>query len=158
MRLGMLGALGMRRIGGIVGCIDTMMECPAWAKAGYCSKELYYSYMISSCCRSCRAITTGVGGGIGIGGIGGIGGGIGGIGGIGGGIGGQCVDANARDCQAWAAAGFCSNPKYVYYMKQSCCASCQGRISGRIRESPTRYESPYKYVQAMNVELKKKKK
>jgi len=131
MGLGGLGVLGQ------VGCVDRRTECSIWAKSGYCSQTPYYSYMMSSCCRSCRDAATGGGGGGGV----------------------SCVDTNTRDCKAWATAGFCTDPTYRYYMKDNCCLSCQGLISANIRDSSNRLRfSPHKYVQMMTAELKKKKK
>jgi len=36
-------------------CLDSNIRaCKEWAKQGYCSSNLYYSYMSSRCCASCR--------------------------------------------------------------------------------------------------------
>jgi len=80
--------------------------------------------------------------------------------GIGGGNGGgrQCADTNPYDCPTWAVAGFCSDPTYVYYMRENCCVSCQGRILGPIRDFRNRYYSSKNYPEMMAAELGKRKK
>jgi len=68
---GMMGGMGMmspmlllgrppaERIGlprGNAMCRDQNTACPNWAKAGHCSKGVYYKYMSDNCCASCRAV------------------------------------------------------------------------------------------------------
>jgi len=80
--------------------------------------------------------------------------------GIGGGIGGgrQCVDTRPWDCATWAAAGFCSDQRFVYYMRENCCISCQGHILGPIRDFRHQYYSSKNYPEMMTAELEKRKK
>jgi len=74
------------------------------------------------------------------------------------GYGRQCADSNPNDCGRWAAAGFCSDPTYVHYMRENCCISCQGRNPGRIGDFRNRYYSSKNYPEMMNAELEKRKK
>jgi len=55
----LLGRPPAERIGlprGNAMCQDQNTACPNWAKAGHCTKKLYYMYMSSNCCKSCKAV------------------------------------------------------------------------------------------------------
>merc|ERR1712142_178923 len=115
----------------IPGCMDRKLECPYWARAGYCRSQQHYMYMNRMCCMSCQRYGPLYGGGMGI----------------------QyrnnkadqqtqhtnyqlnptCKDEK-EDCEKWASFGFCSDKDHLVrqLMATKCCRSCTDQGSSRM--------------------------